>query len=77
MFDWRLDKWFIVSSKPGGGGGGVHDLRMDEGVPHGFQKGSIFLLPTVAVIPTFMMNFGRKLPIFDNILPISGKPTHV
>ena len=24
------------------GGGGVHDLRMDEGLPPGFQKGTLF-----------------------------------
>ena len=51
---------------PTGGGGGVHDLRMDGGLPPGFQKATLLLLPTVAVILTFMMNFGGKLPIFDN-----------
>ena len=57
--------------------GGIHNLRMDGGLPPVFQKATLFQLPLVAVIPTFMMNFGGKLPIFDNFLPISGKPNHV
>ena len=56
---------------------GIHDLRMDGGLPPGFQKATPLKLPTVAVIPTFRMNFGGKLPILDNFLPISGKPSHV
>ena len=43
---------------------GVHDLRMDGGLPPGFQKGTLFQLQKLAVIPTFMMNFGGKPPIF-------------
>ena len=46
-------------------GGGVHDLWMDGGMPPGFQKAALFLLLTVAIIPTFMMNFGGELPIFE------------
>ena len=33
------------------GRGGVYDLHM--GLPPGFQKATLFQLPTVAVIPTF------------------------
>ena len=32
------------------------------------------LLPTAAVIPTFMMNFGGKLPIFDNFCQFLENP---
>ena len=53
---------------------GVHDLSMDGGLPPGFQQTTLFLLPTVAVILVFMMNFGGKMPIFYNCLPISGNP---
>ena len=48
------------------GGGGVNDLWMDEVLPPGFQKATLFQLTTVAVTPTLMMNFGRELPIFYN-----------
>ena len=33
------------------------------GVYRPVSEATLFLLPTVAVIPTFMMNFGGKLPI--------------
>ena len=59
------------------GGGGVHDLRMEGGLPPGFQKGTFFQLPKLAVIPTFMMNFGGKPPILCYFSPISGYPTLV
>ena len=55
-------------------GGGLHDLRMDRGLPPGLQKATPLLiteLPTVTVIPSFRVNFDRKLPVFDNFLPIS------
>ena len=48
--------------------GGVHDLWMYGGLPPGFQK---FVL-----IPTFMMDFGGKIPIFNDFLPISANSTH-
>ena len=44
--------------------GGLHDLRLDGGLPTGFQKATRFQLPTVAIIPAFMINFGGKLPVF-------------
>ena len=50
----------------------VHDLGMDGGLPPGFQKGTLFQLPKLAGIPTFMMNFGGKPPIFDYFSLISG-----
>ena len=46
----------------------MHDLRTDECLPPGFQKATLFYLPTAAVIPTFMVNFGAKLPLFENFL---------
>ena len=48
-------------------GGGVHDLWMDGGLPPGFKKVTLFQLPTVAVILTFTMNFGGKLPMLYNV----------
>ena len=57
---------------PSDPGGGVHDLGMDGGLPPGFQKGTLFLLQKLAVIPTFFMNFGGKRPIFGTFSPISG-----
>ena len=59
---------------PAPGGEGVHDLRMDGGLPPGIQKATLFELPTVAAIPIFMMNFGGKLPIFDNFCQFLGNP---
>ena len=47
------------------GGGGVHDLRMDDGLQPGFQKAFFFFLPKFAVVPFLMMNFGGELPIFS------------
>ena len=32
-------------------------------MPPGFQKGTLFQLPKLAVMPSFMMNFGGKPPI--------------
>ena len=64
---------FNVLAKPAHvPGGGVHDLRMDRGLPPGVQKGTLFKLPKLAVIPTFMMNFGGKRPmaIFHQFLDI-------
>ena len=54
------------------GGGVVHDLRMDGGLPPCVQKGTLFRLPKLAAIPTFMMNFAGKPSIFDYFSPISG-----
>ena len=50
--------WFLTRGR------GLHDLRMDGGLPPGFQKGTLFQSPKVVVIPTYMMNFGGKRPIF-------------
>ena len=55
-------------------GGGVHDLRMDGGLPPVFQKATLFWLPTAAITPTFMMNLGGKLPIFDNFCQFLENP---
>ena len=35
---------------------------MDGGLPPGFQKGTLFLLTKLAVIPTFMMNLAENGP---------------
>ena len=45
-------------------------MKMDGA--YGSQKGTLFQLPKLAVISTFMMNFGRKQPIFDYFSPIFG-----
>ena len=45
------------------------DLRMDGGLPPGFQKG--FLITETCCNATFMMNFGGKQPIFGYFSPIS------
>ena len=67
-------KEITVYALPVEPGGGVHDLRMDGGQPPGFQKATHFLLPTAAVIPTFMMNFCGKLPILDNFFHFLENP---
>ena len=54
----------VACSYSPGGGAGVHDLWMDGSLPPGYQKATLFELPTVAVLPTFMMNFCGKIPIF-------------
>ena len=41
-------------------------MRMDGGLPPGFQK---------AVRPTFMMNFGGKLPIVDTFSQFLENPS--
>ena len=44
---------------------------MDRDLPPGFQKATLFLLQELVIIPTVMMNFGRKIPIvgtFANFL---------
>ena len=43
---------------------GVHDLRMDGGLPLGSQKGALFWLPKIPIKPISMMNFAGKRPIF-------------
>ena len=41
--DWQHSKrWKSVAEILGGGGGGLHDLRMDGGLPPGFQKATLF-----------------------------------
>ena len=42
---------------------------MDRGLLPGFQKATLFLLQELVIIPTVMMNFGRKMPIVGT-LPI-------
>ena len=58
-------------------GGGVYDLRMDVGLPSGIQIATRFYIPKVAIIPSFMMNFGGKLDLILLFLSISAKPTDV
>ena len=43
-----------------------------QGLLPGSQRGTLFQLPKLAVISTFMMNFGGKQPIFAYF-----SPTHV
>ena len=47
-----------MSSRKHVAGRGVHDMRMDESLPPGCQKATFFYFATIAVMPTFMMNFG-------------------
>ena len=64
----------ILDTTCRGGGRGVHKLWMDGGLPPGFLERypTLFQLPKLAFMPTFMMNFGRKQPIFDYLLQFSG-----
>ena len=50
----------------------ANEFYKERGVPPGFQTATFFLLPELAFIPTFMMNFSGKIPIF-NILPNFSK----
>ena len=58
-------------------GGGVHDLRMDGGLPPGFHKGTLFSLPKLAVIPTFMTNLAEKHPFLIILHQFLEITTHV
>ena len=62
----KLSKFFWLDKSLSSPGGRAHDLRMDGGLPPGFQKATLFQFSAVAVLTSFMMNFGGKLPIFDN-----------
>ena len=61
VFNRNVDQYwnYVVSNfEYHPGGRGAHDLRMNGGLPPSFQKATLFLLLTVAVIPIFMINFG-------------------
>ena len=59
VYDDRYSRFFCPE------GGGVHDLRMDGGYRPVFRKLPPLIIVKVAIIPTFMMNFGGILIIFD------------
>ena len=66
-----LDTMFVVI---GTRGRGVHDVWIDGDLPPYYQKGTLFLILNLAFIPTFMINFGAKLLIFDYFLRQANPP---
>ena len=47
---------------------------MDGGLPPGFQKATLFKLPKLAFIPTFMMIFGEILLILTSCCQSQPNP---
>ena len=54
-------------------GGSVYDLWIDGTLPPGFQEETLFYLPKSSFMPTFMVNFGGKLPILNKFSEFQPK----